>query len=95
MQSTGTDGPSHSCPILIDVQTYVKGTDVTASMEIAEALYLACYPQDSTRKANLKTALLAVGVFRVTTRQMAWGPDISGTMLKGTGSITLDMVLES
>lgn len=87
--------PAHSCPINIEVETWVKGTDVRASMELWEAIHVAMYPTDSTARTAVQTAMKAAHITNMRITRPAWGSAVDGEFIRGTGSITLEMRLAS
>lgn len=87
--------PAHACPVYVDIETWVRGTDCTASMELWEAIHCAMYPNDATQNASVQLAMKAAHVTNMRITRPAWGSTPDGDFIKGTGSVTLEMRLSS
>lgn len=87
--------PAHTCPINVDFETWVKGTDCTASMELWEAIHCAMYPADATQRAAVQAGMKAAHVVNMRITRPAWGSTVDGEFIKGVGSVTLEMRLAS
>lgn len=87
--------PSHACPITLDIETWVRGCDCTASMELWEAIHCAMYPADATARTAVQTAMKAAGVTNMRITRPAWGSEVTGDFIRGSGSVTLEMRLAS
>jgi len=81
----------HSFPLAIEIETWVSGSDCTASMELWEGLMSAIFPEDADKRAAWIAGLREYGVNNITIEQAAWGSRPDGGVIRAQGRIRVDM----
>jgi len=95
-KSATQDRPCHSFPIVVSVESWVKGSDCRASMELFEASLAAMFPEHATGRAEwLSTLATDHGVKSFEINQAWWGSQPDGACIKGTGSFTIQVNLNT